>query len=756
MLFPISTRFRQRATFNLNTFTHHKVRVMSGQNPFSRLLSQASIRAQLAVLEPAGEQDAPIRLSLTDASLTDTSYECISYDHANAEDTVTVSVDGAEQDIPKALESALRTFRRREKPRTLWADLLVGRTDQERNTQAAMIRQILENADKTLCWLGPDNENTAKSFDIIHTMANRWSQACLQFDVSQDISISRIPLDKVMAVRAKLMDCPYNDLDSFNFNLWNDIYRVFGSPYWKSVQSISDIVTAKLAIIVCGRSNIRWPNYIMATRAMPIYQGKFFQSVPLLPSVIDGLQLSNSIEIAERRRRLGESVELWPMIQSARDCNAKDVRDYVFSMIPIATPSKRVEFHSMGPQPLPTVDYTKSATQVFTEAARYTILERQDLFIWFAERVPCNKRLKDLPSWAPDFGARPVPDTTSNVNSGMRTWWEAVNPRPPITVTDQNVLRVQAHALDRVTHVSPMFDGGNFSRLCFDEYEKLPAASFETAASRDERFWRSLILDIGPGHGETFHNRLPPSAEIGQAFRSLIAQERVLKLLGCTTMQLQTPEIQAKIRDTPEMQSLFPQCGKSAPYDQLLSTLALGRRFFRTAGGRFGMTAVEDAGCVDARLRDAEPEGGDGKPRKPDLGRMMADPMAAMMMSGFQKFLAAKDPNMARVMEQAVRGDLPGTSSDDQPRPHPGVSEGEVIAALVGGFFPTVLRPRGQDGEEAGGAPSSSLASADSTYEFVGCCYLHGSMNGEDLHVMRGNKVILKIDPKKLVDIRIV
>ncbi|KAI0003520.1 hypothetical protein F4779DRAFT_96258 [Xylariaceae sp. FL0662B] len=700
-------------------------------NPFSTLVDQQYLTAKLAVLEPSADRDSPIKLSLAESSLKDASYECISYDRSDSADTATVTVDGDDHVIPKALESALRMFRRKETPRMLWADLLVGRNVEERSKQAVAQRQILENAEKTLCWLGPDKELTTKAFETIHEMATRWNKARQEVGVSPDTSIGRMTMQQMAGLRERLNNCRFDDLNSFNFALWREIYDVFGAKYWTSVQCISEIVLAKMAIIVCGRSNIRWDNYISASRAMPFYQAKFFQ-VPLLPHVMKGFEIANSIEIAERRRRLGESIELLPMVQTARDCGTKDARENVFSMLPISTPSARVQRHNMGPQPLPKIDYSKSAVEVFTEAARYTVLERQDLLLWYNERPPCAKRLKDLPSWVPDFSARAAKNTDFNPNNGMRAWWDRLRPMKPLAISDDNALQVQVHPLDRIAHVSSVFNGGNYRRFCFVEFENLPEpAPSETREQRDERFWRTLLLNAGASQGATLADNAPPPAQLGASFHSLLAEERVLDILDCTMEQLQTPEIGARIRENPEVMALLPQCGRSQPYDELLLKQVVGRRFLRTEGGRFGLTAIEDVGCVDSTLLDNEeledlnPGGG--------LGRFMGDPMMRMMMGGFQQYLNERDPKAARVAAQAMRGNLPGLDAQQRQSRRGGVEEGDLVVACVGGFFPYVLRP--QEG-------------SDSTYNFVGECYLHGSMDGEDFRTV--------IDTSKLADIRIV
>ncbi|OTA65985.1 hypothetical protein K449DRAFT_391951 [Hypoxylon sp. EC38] len=765
---------------------------MSGSNPFSSLFDQPTLTARLAILQPAADINAPIELNLTEAAVKDTSYECISYDRsaktaAATDNMVTVKVDGENQDIPKQLESALRTFRRKERPRTFWADMLVGRTIEERSAQANVQRHVLENAERTLCWLGPDKgDSTTKAFETIHEMGRRFTEACRQVGLGPDVGLMSATMQQMDALREQLLNCPYNDLNSFNFSLWREIRDVYGAPYWKSVQCISEIVLARAPIIVCGRSNIRWAQYIASSRAMPMYQAKFFK-VPLLPHVMKGFEIANEIEIAERRRRLGQSLELLPMIQTARGCEPSDPREIVFSMVHLATPSARAQFHNQGTQPLPKIDYAKTPQQVLTEAARYTILERQDLLLWSGERPPCARRLKDLPSWVPDFGAKP-PYTLAlfNPNAGMRGWWDEIRPagaRKPIRISaDNKAVHLQARPLDRIVYVSPIFNAGNARRLCASEFQKLPehtptptsasTSGGETLDQRAERFWRTLILNAGGERSAraTLRDNAPPPAAMGAHFRSLVAEESILKALDCTMIDLQTPENAARLRDSPELMGFVQMCGKAAPYEALLVKNAVGRRFFRTEGGRFGMTAIEDVVAADNSLVEEERESrneGVGSSdagqvtaeaaRRADMGRLMNDPIGRSMMESFQQYLNQRDPNAARIAARAMRGEIPGMNEDEYVRTDDGVREGDLAVACVGGFFPYVLRPRSRQPEpQAGAAGESEDDSA--TYEYVGECYLHNAMDGEDFKTTGGlfGRKFFSVDISKLVDITII
>ncbi|KAI0875752.1 hypothetical protein GGS24DRAFT_489096 [Hypoxylon argillaceum] len=649
---------------------------MYGNNPFARLnRTQIREKSRLAVLAPSDDQNAPIKLTLIDADLINTSYECISYERAKDAKNVTVSVNDEDYEIPEALESALRTFRH----------LLVSRTAEERSGEATMIREIPQNADRTLCWLGLGTKLTSKA------------QGCLDVNLSQDGGLIRVTPKQIDGIRAS------------------------------SVQCIPEIVLAKVSVIVCGRSNILWPNY-----------GRYFPGLP-------------SIEIAERRHRLGESIELSPMIKTARECEAQDPRDYIFSMIPISTPSMCLRYHNAGPQPLPAVDYSKSTQEVFTDAARYTVLERQDLLMWEGERPPCAKRIKGLPTWVPDFSIGDPATYRFNLLSDLRQWSDTVQPRKTIRVTSDNALQVQAYPLDRVEHVSRPFNAGNCTRVLYDEFLKLPGPVGETLEQRNERFWRTLLTNAGP-LGDTFLGTAPPPPSVGDSFRSIIAQETVLALLGCTPSELTTPEVSERMAASPEVMELMELCGYDEQFGGLLFESALGRRFFRTSGGRFGMTAVEDVVSADPTLEAAETEA-QGQGDKSDLAylsRVGADPTAVSLLKGFQGYLAEKDPKLASILAQAHQ------QQEDRLSKRRGVAKGDIVVALIGGCLPYILRPKLNTAGDGAGEGSSQIITSGSTYEFVGGCYLHGSMDGEDFKVKSWfGKTRYHTDLSKIVDISI-
>lgn len=693
---------------------------MAEENPFARLFNRPAGSVQLAVLQP-GLPEAPIEIILTSADLSTTSYDCISYDRSQDFGNVDINVDGLPLPVPRPLVSALHALRRTDEPRTLWADLLTGSSTEERSAQAAVMKAVLQNAQSTVAWLGPGDEQTGAASDVLQTMANRWQQGCLHSGFPE--RMAQATQQQTTALFQHITSKSTDQLQPTNKALWRSLESIFESSYFESVQSIPDIVLAKKAMVVVGGSSVTWPDFIAAGKAsLVIMAQQLGMTVSERHKTV--FELVSSLEVATRRKRDGETLELLPMIHSARDCSASDPREVVFSMLSIVTPSARAIYVDQRDPPLK-VDYTKSVQQVFTQAARYIIHERQDLLIWWTERPPRGRRIKDLPSWVPDWSS-PLPKLTVKImptnQNGMRVWWEHISPKPKrMFVDDSDALHVQAHALDRIVAVSPIFTDENCRRLCLTQWQALRTLPGESTDAKVQRFFRTLVLNqtafgelAGTGAAMASAVNVAPHRDLWISWQSVMAEERILELVGCTQEELTTrPELLQRAREFPETALLGPQTGRSAEFEALLRRNAIGRRLFVTASGRTGMTAVE-------ALPEGAPTEGEAPP-VPDFDGVVGDPMGNALLSGFQDFLRQQNPQAASVLSQALNGSLPGQAA-------PGVRVGDLVVALVGGFQPYVLRPVGAyDAEQTA---EQSLDSV-SRYTYVGDCYLHGVMDGE-------------------------
>lgn len=696
---------------------------MAGENPFARLFNKPSSTVQLAVLLPGSRNDE-LHISITNTDPTATSYDCISYDRSGDKDDVSsINVGGEPMSISRHLETALLQLRDDNKPRTLWADVLAGKSDEERSTQAATSKTIISNADKVIVWLGPATQLSATAFDILQNLSNRWRQACLHSGFPRNIAKST--MQQTMALQTHLMSKSVDDLQGDNKAAWKTVEALLSSTYFKTVQSIPDTLLARDIAVSCGASRMSWEDFVNASKAAAFFMGVRFK-MPVSEEFSASLQRILSLDTSCRRKGDGETLELLPMIHAARECSTPDPREIVFSMLPIITPSARQVAGTKKEIP-PAADYSRSAGEVFADAAAYIIRERQDLLLWWNESPPRRRKIAGLPSWVPDWTA-PLPDGTvkvmpTNVNH-MRVWWDHINPTllKRIKVSDRT-LHLQAHVLDRIEGVSSMFTNENCRRLSLDFFQRVKPFPGETVEAKSQRVFRTILLNQA-GVGAEIQETAVPPYDMWISYQSMIAEERILELLNCTMQDLMArPELIQRATD-PQVAMMAPFLGQSQAFEVLLRKNAIGRCYFTTKGGRTGMTAVQTL-----------PPGHGSNGPVPDFGEAMADPLGRSMLAMFQAHLRERQPEAASAVARALAGDLPGQAPQ-------GARSGDLIAALVGGFQPYILRPENEFAD-----PEAN----DSRYEFVGDCYLHGVMDAEPFKDSSG-KYLREV---KLVDITI-
>lgn len=684
---------------------------MVDENPFAALFGKkpSGTIATLARLAPGGPTDA---INITLATLdpaTSAPYDCISYDRSQKWETVNITVDGKPMHISQPLRDALHSSRHARDTVLLWADLLTGSSAEERSKSAQVSKEVLQNARIVTCFLGNGSARSAEIYKVLQTLANWYRQASLAANMPEKMSMAT--LRNMDDMRTSLSSRNMSEIKIQDEKLWQEIDDIFCSTYFKSAQAITDIILGKNVVVRSGAGSMSWEDFNLAKRATLFIlpsQGKVISA-----RAAESFQIISSIEIAVRRALKGESLELLPMMQSARDgATSADPREYVFAMLPVVSPSDRVKAHNYKPPPMPVVDYTKTTEQVFTEASKYIIEERQDLLIWWNQLPPCRQKTSGLPSFVPDW-ATPVHKslTVRNPDNGLRRWWETVTSRKRIYIDDESHLHVQAHALDRIESVSAVFTPENFRRIILQMWQSGKLIPGQPREQTMDNYWRAVVLDTDAAFGERMRDNKKPGKEIMASWQSLICEELILHTLGCTMEELNTsPALQARARTDQACIDMGPATGKSAAIEELIKRNSMGRRMFRTTSGKMGMTAIEGSDTKD---------NSDG-PRAPNFDDPLSDALGRSMMDAFQSFLAQRDPAAARVAAQALQGDLPGQR-------RPGVRSGDLVVALVGGFEPYVLRPVQPETLELGDLR------AEAKYAFVGDCHLQGAMEGEGL-----------------------
>ncbi|KAI1816314.1 hypothetical protein GGS20DRAFT_539164 [Poronia punctata] len=722
---------------------------MTANNPFESLLGlrtslSIGTRQRLAILEPSVEQSAPIKLTLTDANVEETSYDCISYDRFGTHVTATVSIDGVDREVPGALEEALRTFRREETTRTIWADILVGRTIEERCSHLPEMRRALVHAGKTLCWLGPEKPLTARAFGIIRQMADRWTQACANAGISPEhLDTSGTLTAEQRGAFLEQVAKPSFDHENFFDMSWFDVESqvdgLFGSSYWTRPQCICETVLAEEAIVVCGQNTIPFVDYNHAFRAYVVRWEKLSE-FGLLPHVSANKTIMLDIAKTTGMRRSGKTMELLTAVLMAQNCSTGDPKDVILSTTIMANLLGTLVDPIAGPLPLLAIDQSKTVQQNFTDIAGYIIRQQQNLWLWELRCLPPANRVNELPTWVPDFSVMRQ-KVWWRRETFLERWWTGYETRKPLRVSDDNILTIEAYPVDRIVHISPVFHAYNATRLCYEEFKNLPAPeSPETLEEMHTRFWRTLVLNDGPPEWSTIRRTTFTRTEVAANFRTHIALETLLDTLGCTPPELinPSPELRARILERPELfQPLLDYPVLVGPFEQLLVSNSLGRCFFRTESGKFGMTAPYMTCDGPLLLRPIDLLQQPSSSVHPaDVGTFLADPSYQSLIAGLHQYLAGMNRHVRRMWEQNLRGRHPGHHC----RCGPGAAVDDVVFDCVGAKVPYILRPVSNtdstdaiSADDTGTSPASTgtVAAAPKDFKFIGDCYIHDNMNGD-------------------------
>jgi hypothetical protein len=204
---------------------------MADVNPFARLIDCYGFH--LASLEPSVSRGDIIRVSLSTQNRTDASNEMISYDRSEDHGSSKIFLEHVEIEIPKPLETALRTLRRTDTNQLVSADLLLGRSLQEQNAQAAIAKKVLKNASCTIFCLGPGSERTPEAFKNIMTLANWRHNAKVKVELPN--SVTAITTAQMEGMSFEIKKRNVADLKPWDEPLWVAMAEIFTAGYFNSV-----------------------------------------------------------------------------------------------------------------------------------------------------------------------------------------------------------------------------------------------------------------------------------------------------------------------------------------------------------------------------------------------------------------------------------------------------------------------------------------------------------------------------------------
>ena len=183
-------------------------------------------------LKPAPVDKAPV-------------YSALSYTWGDPSVTRTIFVNGQRLEVTSNLYNALSNFRDLYPGIRLWADAVcINQDDIEgKGQQIQLMQKIFSRAIKTLVWLGIEEDESSKAFDLIELCSKRYTYRC---------SVS-----------------PKNSID-FNYGHWGPpsswkvkeqlvaLERLLARPWWYRIWVVQEVAVSEKVWVYCGHRKCSW------------------------------------------------------------------------------------------------------------------------------------------------------------------------------------------------------------------------------------------------------------------------------------------------------------------------------------------------------------------------------------------------------------------------------------------------------------------------------------------------------------------
>lgn len=358
-------------------------------------------------------------------------YTALSYVWGNATGTTDIWINGFRFPVTVNLAKALDGLRDEKRPLRVWADAVcINQINVSgRSHQVGLMKEIYGLAQQTVIDLGPLTEETKRLFEIMQEKKpDHVKLKIASFDAARDI-LSRpwftrvwvyqeLVLSAGVLVQIGHMRVPWDSLcdiilshlgDGTSNNDTSD--RELNSqdtvtPPYRSTDAV-DLDADKIPLKLMPRPFVPWPE-----------QCEFDTQRHKL---LWGMNNMNEDRLKYHLELWGGGcrVSLLDILVSRRGSKASDLRDIIYGYLAIAnlendplTSEMFPEVYNWEPSKyIPVADYTKSAEEVFTEAACYIACYdtpcglrsglRQVLH-YAATKAPHIKS-SNLPSWVPDW-----------------------------------------------------------------------------------------------------------------------------------------------------------------------------------------------------------------------------------------------------------------------------------------------------------------------------------------------------------------
>ncbi|RSL57022.1 hypothetical protein CEP53_006605 [Fusarium sp. AF-6] len=311
-------------------------------------LEPAKREIRLLRLLPGGRDD-PVKADLFRESLdSNLNFSVLSYSWGPETDKVPITVQGMTVVITRNLHQCLVNLRSDTTPLVIWIDAICinQSSNEEKNTQVPLMRDIYKMAREEFVWLG----ETTTGLDLI--------VSCIRFIASQDEDFH---LDKFEHIVQELIVSPEEIAAAFA-----EFYELAWFHRTWIIQEFA--LPRQDPVFLCGEHRIPWPNLQRWWHDIKECNTKFTSHA----------ELSRESRAWQKLHELigphpVDNLSMLREIFSKKDKSlATDPRDKIYGLLGLANDEAKSSL---------TIDYNKSVQEVYEEVTRYLIFSEGKLNI---------------------------------------------------------------------------------------------------------------------------------------------------------------------------------------------------------------------------------------------------------------------------------------------------------------------------------------------------------------------------------------
>ncbi len=512
--------------------------------------------------------------TLEKVSLRDTGkYKALSYTWGHESPTAAIVCNGERFFVTPHLSEALGYLHLYLSPLCkIWIDAVCinQQNNEEKNVQVRLMREIYENAQAVLVWLGNAANHSDMAMDNALVLNEKLSaiERPIRFDhlISHDIYDQGHPV-------------------------WSALGNLYCRNWFERLWVVQEAVLARELVFLCGSKSIDWESLstlttallragllhlVMAAEGIRRDRDNGFYTIPLLKVL---------------RMKILESggMDFQALVSGNRAKRCTEPVDHLWGMLGLVHPYVRNEISDLA-----RIDYSEDGRRNFWRP--FVALAKRwiedDPTLMLLSRATSQEKPKELPSWCPNWASPEEYSIFGGVFSYRAGFRSTEDRKARVSaISNSNNIQVQGFSVDEVAVVvsaswsfSQFPDqqkGLNGAAAKLLEWESqcvsLSKVTYKQLNTAPEAHWRTLIGN------KLYDEDSTPVGDVSEDYYNML---RYLSTLRDGTSFDEGVEKRATLR-------LYFSAKQSA---------CQGRRFFSTKGGRVGLGPAQlkagDTICV--------------------------------------------------------------------------------------------------------------------------------------------------------------